>query len=210
MRHFGLPLLAGGLLLLAAGCGTPSSGEGGDSRLLLRLPLSRQATDHTCGVAALQSILRYYGFFYREDVLARELHADDHAKASEIRRFAESLGFKVREYRDLSLAQLTAFLDRGMPVLVCMQAWAEAGTTTEQYCRCSDAGYWVVVIGYDRENLYVMDPSTHGTYAFVPRDEFLARWHDRDEQDREVVHFGMTFESPTPPVYRPDEITKME
>ncbi len=27
-----------------------------------------------------------------------------------------------------------------------------------------------------------MDPSTSGNYAYIPRDEFAARWHDVDEE----------------------------
>ena len=109
----------------------------------------------------------------------------------------------------MSMEQLESFIDSGMPVLVCMQAWEPSGTTIEQYCNCSEAGHWVVIIGYDNQNVYMMDPSTHGNYAFVPREEFLARWHDRDEH-REVIRYGMTFQAPTSPVYQPHEIKKME
>jgi hypothetical protein len=43
---------------------------------LLRLPLCRQATDYTCGISCLQSILAYWGHEYREDSLAELLKTD--------------------------------------------------------------------------------------------------------------------------------------
>ena len=36
----------------------------------------------------------------------------------------------------------------------------------------------MVLIGYDDENLYFMDPSTGRHYAYIPRGEFVDRWHD--------------------------------
>ena len=39
----------------------------------IRVPLTRQATDYTCGVAALQSILYYYGQEFLEDDLMEKL-----------------------------------------------------------------------------------------------------------------------------------------
>jgi len=38
---------------------------------ILRLPHTRQATNYTCGAAALQSVLAYYGDEFREDALAK-------------------------------------------------------------------------------------------------------------------------------------------
>lgn len=205
LMRFLIPGIVAGL----AGCAGGVKDNSSCDKHLIRIPLSRQATDHTCGVASLQSILSYYGFDYREDVLARELRADDHAKATEIKRFATSLGFRVREHHRMSLDDLEKFVDRGLPVLVCVQAWEPSGTTIEQYRECRESGHWVVVIGYDRHNVYMMDPSTHGNYTFVPREEFVARWHDV-EGDTPVVRFGMTFEPPRAPVYRPQEFKKME
>jgi len=40
---------------------------------LIRIPLTRQAADYTCGVAALQSILYYYGQEFLEDDLMEKL-----------------------------------------------------------------------------------------------------------------------------------------
>ena len=39
-------------------------------------------------------------------------------------------------------------------------------------------GHYAVLIGYDNANLFFMDPSTSGKYAFIPREELAERWHD--------------------------------
>ncbi len=39
-------------------------------------------------------------------------------------------------------------------------------------------GHYAVVIGYDPERLVLMDPSTLGHYTFIPKAEFVQRWHD--------------------------------
>lgn len=207
MKLWMMLVLSGPAVFLTGCCAGKDVSDDGEK--LIRVPMVRQATDHTCGVASLQSILGYYGFDCREDILAEKLRVRDHAEVKEIERYMRSLGFKVSQYREMSLEQLTSLTDRGLPVLVCVQAWEPPGTTIEQYRLCRDSGHWVVVIGYDKRNIYVMDPSTLGNYAFVPRDEFMARWHDSDEGES-FLRFGMTFESPNPPAYRPGEIKKME
>lgn len=176
---------------------------------LIQVPLLRQGTDHTCGVAAVQSILVYYGFFTREDILEKELQAEDFASIKEITRYMSAQGFKVTQHHAMSLADLKNTIDRKLPLLVALQAWADSGTTLEQYKNMWDSGHWVLVIGYDNKNIYVMDPSTAGNYAFVPTDEFMVRWHDQALGEK-LTRFGMTFEYHAPAVYNPNRITKME
>lgn len=36
-----------------------------------------------------------------------------------------------------------------------------------------------------------MDPSTLGNFAYVPRDEFVERWHDIDQRSTKVIHLGL-------------------
>jgi predicted double-glycine peptidase len=49
----------------------------------------------------------------------------------------------------------------------------------------------------DRDNLYFEDPSLLGSRGFIPRGEFLDRWHDYegvptlDAKDRKYVHMAI-------------------
>ena len=178
---------------------------------LIKIPKTRQATDHTCGVASFQSLLYYYGIEIREDKLATALHAEDYARTGEIVKYAQAQGLKVETHQNMTLAELQQYIDKKNPVMVCMQAWPENPMTIEAYQKDWEDGHWVVIIGYDKTNIYMMDPSTLGNYAYVPRTEFEARWHDYDDDiTKPYVHFGIIITSNKPITYNPNVITYME
>lgn len=156
---------------------------------LIRLPLTRQATCYTCGVSALQSVLAYYGEEIREDELAKSLKANyrDGTAYKNIAHFSESLGFKVEINKDMTITDLKAFLDKKQPVICLLQAWSERPI---DYSQAWGDGHYVVAVGYDEKNIFFMDPSTLGNFAYVPETEFVERWHDTDGKER-LKHFGM-------------------
>ena len=45
----------------------------------------------------------------------------------------------------------------------------------------------MVVVGVTGDRVYVMDPSVRTGYAYLPRDQFVDRWHDYDQQGVETV-----------------------
>lgn len=182
---------------------------GPDCRIL-RLPLVRQSTDYTCGVACVQSILRYagYDFDIREDKLAETLRADPQDGTgyhkiveylNSVRYHAEEEGsniaregvrvFNAEARENISIEQLTAFINDGKPVICSLQAWGNPGETGD-YSDVWDEGHYVIAIGYDDNNIIFMDPSTMGAYTYIPRQEFLARWHDEDSASR-LNRFGI-------------------
>ena len=174
---------------------------------LIRVPMTRQATDYTCGVAALQSVLGYYGLEIREDNLSKDLKADPNEGTSykQIADFARSQGFTVEIKTGLTLDDLKRQLDRKRPVICLIQAWPEKKVDFEKDW---DDGHYVVAVGYDRSNVYFMDPSTLGNYTYIPAREFLKRWHDTDTHEK-VVHFGMTISKPRPS-YSPTAIRPLK
>jgi predicted double-glycine peptidase len=87
----------------------------------------------------------------------------------------------------MRLDDLRDFIDKGEPVIVLIQAWAESPV---DYSRDWEDGHYVVAIGYDRDNVYFMDPSTLGNYTYLPNREFFDRWHDEDA-GVQLNHFGM-------------------
>ncbi|HZW97548.1 MAG TPA: C39 family peptidase [Bacillota bacterium] len=173
--------------------------------VLIEVPLVRQSTGYSCGVACTQSILRYtgYDFDVREDNLASALGANDDT-GTRYESIVELLNSKSH-YSDstqdgnesrifaearfnLTLDELCAYLDQRKPVICAIQAWAYL--TASEYETEYDSGHYVIAIGYDVENIYFMDPSTLGAYAYIPKDEFIARWHDVGGEDT-VDHFGI-------------------
>jgi predicted double-glycine peptidase len=158
---------------------------------LIRVPLTRQTSDYTCGVAVMQSILYYLDEKddYSEEILIRELKADpvNGTSYQAMADFARSKGYRVEVRTEMRLDDLRDFIDKGEPVIVLIQAWAESPV---DYSRDWEDGHYVVAIGYDRDNVYFMDPSTLGNYTYLPNREFFDRWHDEDA-GVQLNHFGM-------------------
>ncbi len=174
---------------------------------LIQVPMARQATHYTCGVAALQSVLHYYGDDWRQDKLALAVKADS-ANGTNYRnmiRLCDSLGYTTKVHTNLSLDSLKVFIDGGFPMILAIQAWAES---PEKYAEEWNSGHYVVCIGYDPEKFYFMDPSTIGNYTFIPVNEFVDRWHDIDQEGIKLYNFALQISKPTPS-YKAEDILKM-
>ena len=172
-----------------AGCGTTLRQRTGEELRsasavgnLIRVPLTRQSSNYTCGVAVLQSILYFHDAQddYSEDTLVKELKADpvNGTSYQAIANFARSKGYLVDVRTGMTLDDIRDFIEKGVPVIVLVQAWAESPV---DYSRDWDDGHYAVAIGYDRDSVYFMDPSTMGNYTYLPNQEFLDRWHDEDK-----------------------------
>ena len=163
---------------------------------LIRIPLTRQSSDYTCGVAVMQSIL--YSLDdkddYSEEMLSKELKADPANGISyrAMADFARSKGYRVEVRTGMSMDDVRGFIDEGVPVIVLIQAWAESPV---DYSKDWEDGHYAVAIGYDREAVYFMDPSTLGNYTYLANREFLDRWHDEDKGER-LTHFGLIITRP--------------
>jgi len=220
-------------------------GEGFSGKFL-PVPLVRQSRNFTCGAAALQGMLGYFGEDFREVQLEKFLgtHPNHGTSVASIANFLEAMAnpdlqkafrrtlgkeelserpptareaakpfvhyrFRMSGRRELfelqgpaapdctpvgapvgTSADLAASvelggdggwddvkqsLDRGNPVLVVMQAWAQKPS---DYGVRWDSGHYTVVVGYDEKRVYLMDPSTTGNYTSLRHEEFQARWYD--------------------------------
>jgi len=181
-----------------AGCGTNFQQKTGQELRsasavgnLIHVPLTRQSSDYTCGVAVLQSILYFHDAQddYSEETLVKELKADpvNGTSYQTMADFARSKGYLVDIRTGMTLNDIRNFIDNGIPVIVLIQAWAES---LVDYSQDWEDGHYAVAIGYDRDTVYFMDPSTMGNYTYLPNQEFLDRWHDEDKGVR-LDRFGM-------------------
>ena len=178
---------------------------------LIRVPLTRQNVDYTCGVAALQSILGYYNFDKRLDVLSDEVKPDQENGTNylNIASFAKSLGFEVNTRTNMTLDELKRHIDQKKPILLVIQAWADSKSSYSP--KQNEDGHYVVAIGYDDKNFYFMDPSTLGHYTYIPTEEFVSRWHDYDSySNQSLIRFGMILTKPLTTPYNPDAITPLD
>jgi predicted double-glycine peptidase len=163
----------------------------------LDLPDIVQATDYTCGAAALLAICRYYGTGPRserrvvEDMQFGEAGSDP----EHVLRAIAKYGLVHEEFRPMTTQQLRACLDRGRPVMVMIQAWADPAPLS--YADRWDDGHWVVAIGYDAVGIYFEDPSLPGARGYLTDAELDERWHDIEGEDaHHVEHYGLAIWKP--------------
>jgi predicted double-glycine peptidase len=167
-------------------------------KYLLDFPQTRQSREYTCGAAALQSILYYYGVEYREDKLVKLL------KTSRIRgtnpvnivKLCVKLGFEVEEKSQMEIEDIILCLKKGVPVLVVFQAWNYSKNDkkdkkkTNKYVNSWVDGHYAVIIGVRKDELVFMDPAMlHRGHLKV--DEFIRRWHDEDGDGVRYDRYGI-------------------
>ena len=161
------------------------------------VPDVRQSTGYTCGAAALQAVLAYWGMPEREDRLAARLRSTPEAGTHplDIVRVAREFGLQAELREGLDLPDLEAALASGTTVIVDLQAWRER--TDIPWTETWDDGHYMVLVGADAEKLYFEDPSLLGRRGFIPRAEFVDRWHDYegdpplDAGDRKYVRMAI-------------------
>ena len=220
-----IALFAAGIAaLMLAGCattgGSAPTAQVTSSPIRISVPLVRQATNYTCGVACTESILYYNGIDYREDNLAQALGSteEDGTSISNIveflhhansntgywmgqgTEFQNGIGAELRT--NMTLDDLHGQIDGGHPVICTIQAWSTADD--EDYATEWEDGHYVIAVGYDADNVYFMDPSTRGNYTYIANDEFMTRWHDGDAE-QQLQQPGIVITNPNP-VYDPAAI----
>jgi len=165
--------------------------------LLADVPDVRQSTDYSCGAAALQAILAHWGTSEREDRLIARLHSspDNGINPKDIVRVAGEFGLKAELREGLSLNDLEAALKKRATIIVDLQAWRDK--EDKPWTETWEDGHYMVLLGMDNRNLYFEDPSLLGSRGFIPRQEFLDRWHDYegepplDAKDRAYIHMAI-------------------
>jgi Peptidase_C39 like family len=161
---------------------------------LIHVPCVKQRTDFSCGAAATLSLLRYWvpGAFEdaHEDDLFEPLRTTSKSgtEPEPIEAYLRDVVGLEATYvhGDVTLAQLERAVDASQPPIVDLQAWRD---DHKPWPEVWDAGHYVILVGYDAENLFFMDPSvlSPGPYAFLPRAELDERWHDlAGPEDRRV------------------------
>lgn len=193
--------IAGGIALVilpfffvVSSAGVPSAAgraaRGARAPDLLPVPLVSQAWPWTCGGAALMATLLYFGVFDGpESRIDEEVGATPDGGTPVVNIVAEArrFGLSAEARTGLTADALAHELARGAVVIVALQAWAT--TPVADWRAHWEDGHYVVIVGFDSDRVYVMDPSIRTGYGYLPRDQFLERWHDYDLQgDRRVVY----------------------
>jgi predicted double-glycine peptidase len=169
------------------------------SAIKIALPEVQQPDEYSCGVASLMAILAYYGTGPENyDDLKKLIGATEKSGTDyhRIARFARGQGLEADTVSAMSLPQLETCLSEGKPVICAIQAYAENIPSIQraEVYRKNDNGHYLVAVGFDDNNIYFMDPSLTGRRGFLPKAEFVARWHDNEgtsEQPKPICHLGL-------------------
>jgi len=192
---FDLGLLIGPSLVPAKPAGKADSKVG----LLQSVPDVRQSTTYSCGAAALQAVLCYWGIEAREDSLMKALGTNEEAGTSpdNILRVAGENGLQASIREGMTIQDIEQSVRAGVPVIADIQAWTDSPESGFSWAGEWEDGHYVIVLGIDERNVYVEDPSLLGTRGVIPRAEFVERWHDyegappHDAADRDYIRAGI-------------------
>jgi predicted double-glycine peptidase len=162
------------------------------------LPDTRQSEDYSCGASALQAVSGYFGVGPEEEEdYVRDLRMDTRIGSHpfQIIRAAKKYGLRVSEKEGMTVNEVKAYLDRGKPVMLMIQAWRDS-QTQKSYKKEWGKGHWVVAIGYDRAGMYFEDPSLAAIRGFISYAELKERWHDTGPKNRRMNHYGLAVWKP--------------
>lgn len=120
-------------------------------------------------------VLAYYGLEKSEKEIAEKCGRDEKlgTNAESIKQAAESYGFVAEIQNEASFGDIQQWLDKKVPVIV---NWFTRGRSDDPDSAVPD-GHYSVVVGLDKENIYLQDPEI-GKLRTIARDDFLCVWFD--------------------------------
>jgi predicted double-glycine peptidase len=178
-----------------------------DGVIKIQVPNVQQTKNFSCGAAATQSVCCYFGVGpenQEEYVKRLKTEPNGGTAPADIVKFCKSHNLSVKKVVDMTVDQLTGYLESGKPVICAMQAHG----TKKDYKNWT-SGHYVVAIGYDDKHIYFEDPMSTGRRMFLPIHEFEERWHDYDKHGNEYDNLGIVVWKRGHPGY-PHKAKKMD
>jgi hypothetical protein len=181
-----------------------STSMGTTNLALFSMPDTRQSTEYSCGAAAMQAVLGYWGRDIGEEDVREMLNTNEVSGTypDDIIRVAKALGLQAEYKENMSMADLENYVAEGIPVIVDCQAWRSVSQYNESWADTWNNGHWLVVIGIDENNVTLEGPYILGDRGIMSREEFLARWHNvrgLDETDTgKQIHMGIAIRGERP------------
>jgi predicted double-glycine peptidase len=160
--------------------------------MTIDFPSGRQTFDFDCGAKALQLVMTYYGMDVSEGELWKQLEVSSQGTPlKNMITVAEKYGFNVSARCGFTLKEIREYVDRGVPVIVLVQAWVRKPMTLEEWREDYDDGHYAIVIGHYNTIIVFEDPASYRK-TWMTDKEFMARWHDRDPAtNTRLEHFAM-------------------
>ena len=191
------------LALLFALCAPSAMAETlSDYPCRTEIPLIRQGTTYTCGIAALHSILRWasYDLDINDETLmeACGTTVENGTAWGHIIEYMLGTHLLDAEWRlNMTCEELRQILDAEGVVMMPIQAWEYKEIASnewvsfdaEDYRDYWMGGHWVIACGYNENNVLFMDPATAGCYTAMTWDALEIRWHDSPDSGDGAAQF---------------------
>ncbi len=149
---------------------------------ILDFPNLVQPNTYSCGAVCVQSVLWYYGNRKRQECVLEkvlDVDKDEWTETKNMIKFLKKEKFKV-DMHQMTVDELEWYVKRWIPVIVPIQARSDKKV---KYANVRHEGHFIVVVGYNKKNLFFSDPVTCHT-CYLPKKEFLERWHDIDNKQK--------------------------
>lgn len=161
--------------------------------ILLDIPSIIQSTNYSCGPACATVILKYYGYKAREKIMIKRLEADPDEGVSpeNLVKYFRDRRFKIKQKHDMTIEDLEKLLDKGFPVIVAYQDWSYKPSETN-YHKTWDNGHYAVVMGYDKNKIYLSDPSSKKKKKGLKKEDFYGRWRDISSDGKIYHRWGVS------------------
>ena len=157
---------------------------------MLDFPSARQSHDFSCGAAVVQAILGYYDIRdIKEDDIIKGLGTTSKkgTETDQIIKYLKKMGLKAAGKSNCDLKTVAKMIDQDHPVIISLQAWSD--DKNPDYSKNVDSHY-VVAIGYNRDSVFLEDPSLMGHHGVLSIKEFNERWHDEFNQRYAIFVWG--------------------
>jgi predicted double-glycine peptidase len=137
-------------------------------------------------------VLSYYSVQLREDIIAKRSGAtpEDGLSPSGIARFLRRSRYSHKQQQRMTLSLLSAYLERGWPVIVAYQAWPFKPSQTD-LGRSWDHGHYSVVVGLLAGRVVLVDPSSKRPRRYLDAQKFIASWRDIENSGRIYRRWGV-------------------
>jgi predicted double-glycine peptidase len=159
-----------------------------DGAIKVQVPDTLQCTGYTCGPSCVQAVCAYFGVTGKEEeefTSGMSVRSNVGAHPHNVIQGLKKYGLTCEEDWPMSIESVQKYLDRGIPVMLMIQAWVPKRKRRAKYFRKQKGyanewkeGHWVVAIGYDRTAMYFEDPSLASARGYLSYRELKERWHD--------------------------------
>ena len=149
----------------------------------IALPFIRQPDDYSCGAGAAMSVAG--GSNTGPSTIdafkaAMGTNPQSGTYYREVARYLNELRFDATIRIGMTRRGLTNLIDKRIPVILSMQAWAKDPSVYQNADHQAD-GHYIVAIGYDDDDcFYFMDPSIDARPGYLSWKDLDRRWQENE------------------------------